>query len=89
MARSSFLTLREQASQTPTPHAAPQDLPASMVRILDRNGWNLARTLHECEQLFLEAALHKAHGNHAQVARLLGITPRSVYNKVHKHHLPH
>ena len=35
----------------------------------------------------LEAALHKAHGNQSQMARLLGITPRSIYNKVHKYQL--
>jgi transcriptional regulator with PAS, ATPase and Fis domain len=59
-----------------------------MVRLLDRNGWNLAHTLQYCERLCLEAALHKAHGNQSHVAHLLGITSRSVYNKIHKHHLP-
>jgi DNA-binding NtrC family response regulator len=54
---------------------------------LDRHEWNLARTLQACERLCLEAALHKVQGKQAHVARLLGITPRSVYNKVHKHHL--
>jgi transcriptional regulator with PAS, ATPase and Fis domain len=59
-----------------------------MVRLLDKNDWNLARALQNCERLCLEAALHKAHGNQSQVAHLLGITSRSVYNKIHKHHLP-
>jgi transcriptional regulator with GAF, ATPase, and Fis domain len=78
---------REQTRQTPAPHVSPQELPTSMVHLLDSNGWNLARALQDCERLFLEAALHQAHGNQSHVARLLGITPRSVYNKVHKHHL--
>jgi transcriptional regulator with PAS, ATPase and Fis domain len=60
---------------------------ASIVNLLDLNGWDLSRSLQYCERLFLEAALHKAHGNHSQTARLLGIAPRTVYNKVHKHHL--
>jgi transcriptional regulator with GAF, ATPase, and Fis domain len=35
----------------------------------------------------LEAALHRAQGNQSQTARLLGITPRSVYNMVRKYNL--
>jgi DNA-binding NtrC family response regulator len=54
---------------------------------LDLNDWNLSRSLQHCERLLLEAALHKAHGNQSETARLLGITPRSVYNKLHKHQL--
>jgi DNA-binding NtrC family response regulator len=64
-----------------------QDLPASIVNLLDLNGWNLSRSLQYCERLLLEAALHKAHGNQSQTARLLGITPRSVYKKIHKYQL--
>ena len=79
----------EQAKQAPPPPALPQALLPSMVNLLDSNDWNLARTLQDCERLFLEAALHKAHGNQSHVAQLLGITPRSVYNKVHKYHLHH
>jgi DNA-binding NtrC family response regulator len=77
----------EPASQTPPPQSCQQELLASVMHLLDKNDWNLARALHDCERLFLEAALHKAHGNQSYVARLLGITPRSVYNKVHKYHL--
>jgi DNA-binding NtrC family response regulator len=77
----------EPASQTPPPQSCQQEMLASVVHLLDKNDWNLARALHDCERLFLEAALHKAHGNQSHVARLLGITPRSVYNKVHKYHL--
>jgi len=49
-----------------------------MVNLLSLNGWNLSRSLQYCEKLLLEAALHKAHGNQSQTARLLGITPRSA-----------
>lgn len=65
------------------------DLPASMLNVLDLNGWNLSRSLQHCERLLLEAALHKTQGNQSQTAHLLGITPRSVYNKIHKHQLLH
>jgi transcriptional regulator with GAF, ATPase, and Fis domain len=61
----------------------------SFVQWLDSNGWNLAHALDYCERLLLEVALHHAHGNQTKIAGLLGITPRSVYNKIKKHHLGH
>jgi DNA-binding NtrC family response regulator len=75
------------APQNATQASEQAGIVSSIVNLLDRNGWNLSRSLQHCERLLLEAALHKAHGNQSQTARLLGITPRSVYNKVHKHHL--
>ena len=57
------------------------------LNILDSNGWNLTKSLAYCERAFLECALQIAQGNQSETARLVGITPRSVYNKVHKHKL--
>jgi DNA-binding NtrC family response regulator len=74
-------------SRQSTPEARQQAMPSSILSLLDLNGWNLSRSLEHCERLFVEAALHKAHGNQSETARLLGITPRSVYNKLHKHQL--
>jgi two-component system nitrogen regulation response regulator GlnG len=64
-----------------------EDMPSSIVHLLDMHTWNLSRSLQHCERLMLEAALHKTHGSHSQTARLLGIAPRTVYNKVHQYHL--
>ena len=59
---------------------------AKYVRILlDANGWNLSRSLAHCEREAVEAAMQRAHGNQSESARLLGITPRSVYNKMRKY----
>jgi two-component system nitrogen regulation response regulator GlnG len=69
------------------PQTEPQHIRASFTTLLDRNGWNLGRALEDCERLVFEVALQKAAGNQSQVARLLGITPRSVYNKIHKYQL--
>jgi DNA-binding NtrC family response regulator len=55
------------------------------LRLLEDNSGNLARTLDYCEREILSAALARSRGNQSQAARALGITPRSVYNKVHKH----
>jgi len=49
--------------------------------VLEANDWNLARSLGDCERQALEAAMTRTRGNQSEVARLLGITPRSVYNK--------
>jgi DNA-binding NtrC family response regulator len=59
----------------------------SFANLLEGNDWSLARSLEQCERLFLETALFQTNGNRSKTARLLGITARSVYNKVHKHHL--
>ncbi|HJU04389.1 MAG TPA: sigma-54 dependent transcriptional regulator [Nitrospiraceae bacterium] len=61
--------------------------PTYLVQLLQANGWNLSRSLRQCEKSLMEAALHRARGNQTETARILGITPRSVYNKLRKHHL--
>ncbi|HEY7316509.1 MAG TPA: sigma 54-interacting transcriptional regulator [Candidatus Binatia bacterium] len=73
-----------------TPVAKTQSEVASsdLVKLLYANSWSLSRSLRHCEKLFLEAALHTAQGNQSQTARLLGVTPRSVYNMLRKHNLP-
>ena len=57
------------------------------VRLLEDHQWSLARALDYCEHELVHAALMRSGGNHSRTARLLGITPRSVYNKVRKHGL--
>jgi two-component system response regulator PilR (NtrC family) len=63
------------------------EIDSSLASLLDGDGWSLSRSIQYCERVLLEAALHRTHGNQSQTARLLGITPRSVYNKVRKHYL--
>jgi len=75
----------ESLSQLP----AMPDSQSYFRRILDENSWNLPRSLEYCEKLLLQCVLQSAHGNQSLAARLSGITPRSVYNKLHKHKLNH
>jgi len=56
--------------------------------LLHVKGWSLSQSLQYCEKVLLESALHLTRGNHTKTAKLLGISPRSVYNKIHKYHLP-
>jgi DNA-binding NtrC family response regulator len=60
---------------------------SSIIRVLETNDWNLRRSLENCERQALEAAIQRSRGNQSEIARLLGITPRSVYNKLHKFQL--
>ncbi len=50
-------------------------------------GLSLAESLARCERQVLEAAMRRAHNNQSQAAQLLGVTPRSVYNMLRRHHL--
>lgn len=77
----------EMEEGQPTMELQGQHIRAYLATLIDRNGWNLGRALQHCEKLLLEAVLQKASGNQSQAARLLGITPRSVYNKLHKYQL--
>jgi DNA-binding NtrC family response regulator len=77
----------EPSAPPASPAVARRGLPFPLVRLLEENEWNLSRSLRFCERLLLEATLRAAHGNQTHAARLLGITPRSVYNKIRKHNL--
>jgi len=78
----------EPAGETEANHVIrPDDLMLRLTTLLKSNSWNLSRSLKECERVLIQAALHAAHNNQTQTARLLGITARSVYNKIHEHSL--
>jgi transcriptional regulator with GAF, ATPase, and Fis domain len=73
----------DQPAHDPSPaRANPGQLWGSVLR---ENGYSLARSLLWCERGLLAAALESTHGNQSRTARLLGITARSVYNKVRRH----
>lgn len=63
------------------------DLQLYFRTILDQHSWNLPRSLEYCEKIFLQCVLQSAGGNQSRAARLIGITPRSVYNKLQKYKL--
>lgn len=60
---------------------------ADVLQLLESHRGNLAGVMNACEKLVLQATLERVHGNQSKAAVLLGVTPRSVYNKLRKHHL--
>jgi two-component system, NtrC family, response regulator PilR len=75
----------QEAETTDALHS--KTLTEFLIRILEANHWNLRRLKESCERQALEAVMKRTGGNQSEIARLLGITARSVYNKVHKYHL--
>jgi len=65
---------------------ANADCDTPLSRLLQIEG-NLARTLAHCERSLVASALAQSSGNQSLAAKLLGITPRSVYNKMRKYQL--
>lgn len=72
--------------RSPGPPAA-LEINELVKRILDGQGWNLSSALRAYERRVIQTALDQTHGNQSQTARLLGITTRSVYNKLRKHRI--
>jgi transcriptional regulator with GAF, ATPase, and Fis domain len=72
---------------TSPPAGAACDIASHLAALLGATGWTLSQSLAHCERALVEAALELAHGNQSRTAKLLGITSRSVYNKLRKHRL--
>lgn len=64
------------------------DLPALVHEMLQRHNYDLAGCVSEWEDILIHSVLAGCGGNQAQAARLLGITPRSLYNKLRKRVVP-
>jgi transcriptional regulator with GAF, ATPase, and Fis domain len=63
------------------------DIQSLAVSVTDRQGWNLYNCLSHCEREIVKAAMRQSSNNQSEAARLLGLTPRSIYNKLRKHQL--
>lgn len=72
--------------ETSPPNVSPMDAAFTDARPTVRD-WNLARSLAAHERFLVESALRETEGNQSRAAQLLGVTPRSVYNMIRRHHL--
>ena len=86
--------LWRELTETDTGQPSALDTPPSgdrstlnPVAILDASAWKLDGALALCEQRLVSAALGASHGNRSRAARMLGISPRSIFNKIRKHRL--
>ncbi len=64
------------------------ELARAVSELVRRGKMSLPEMLHECERLIIEEALTHSRTTHAELARSLGITRRTFYNKLRKHNLP-
>jgi transcriptional regulator with PAS, ATPase and Fis domain len=81
------LAMEERSVQNLSPGTVPFESSSHLANLIEVNGWSLSRSMSYCERLFLQAALRATRGNQSETARILRITPRSVYNKIRKHSL--
>jgi transcriptional regulator with PAS, ATPase and Fis domain len=67
--------------------ARAEETPSTVAPAPPERDWNLVRSLASYERLLLESALRETGGNQSRAAQLLGVTSRSVYNMIRRHHL--
>jgi transcriptional regulator with GAF, ATPase, and Fis domain len=86
--------LAELAGLDPTgPYASTQaedgqqDTARNVHKVVRETGWDLSKSLRVYEKMIVEAALTQTAKNQSRAARLLGVTPRTIYNLVRRHHL--
>jgi DNA-binding NtrC family response regulator len=79
-------TATAEVPATPFPSATEDPLQALAQTAYER-GLTLHQALAEYERQLLQAALEKNGGNRTRAARSLGLTPRSVFEKIKKYKL--
>jgi len=58
-----------------------------LLKLMTTHGWTLSELFQHCQKQLLEVALRGTAGKKSQAAQILGLTSRSIYNKIHKFRL--
>jgi DNA-binding NtrC family response regulator len=77
----------EAKSLSRNPETLAAEVRGPFTRLTDLNDGRLEPSLAFCERVLISIALERTRGNQAEMARLLRITARTVYNKLRKHRL--
>jgi len=79
-----------KARAEPDPHEPDllTELARAVSDLVRRGRMSLPQMVGRCERLILEQALRQPHRTHSELARALGITRRTLYNKLRKYNLP-
>jgi transcriptional regulator with PAS, ATPase and Fis domain len=77
-----------RANRAIHPHGSfsPGECIEPLFTKMESKEWDLSGAVKHCERLLIEAALQRTQGNHSQAAQALGVTPRTLYNKLKKPH---
>lgn len=75
---------RESPAAKPLNASGAIDLESHLQALLTSHNWNLSESLAHCERLMLTSAVKQAQGNQSRAAQLMGITPRTVHNKLRR-----
>jgi transcriptional regulator with PAS, ATPase and Fis domain len=84
---SATATLATPAGRRPAAEEARAATPPPLTTLAGQSDWLLPTFIDRCERYLLEAALKKNNGSRTKAARLLGVSSRTVYNKMRKHGL--
>ena len=76
-------TLPHKVSGLEAPQATPPRA-FDPCAVLEQHAWNLRRSIDFCERQIVTAALGVSSGNRNRAAKLLGISPRGLFNKIRK-----
>lgn len=79
-----YLAQLTTAARVPEGAAAPAEGLAVLADSICAGSTDLAHALDSCERVLLTLTLRYTRSNQARAARLLGITPRAVYNKMRR-----
>jgi DNA-binding NtrC family response regulator len=85
---SALQTVGEPTNRLGVAERTDREFESQALEYLQSHGWNLCKAVRHLESVLVRGAVSVSGGNQSEAARLLGVTPRSVYNKLHQQFQP-